>query len=46
MSAFRHGRSSFGDFSAECDRLGLLYKMDEIIQASRRGYGTTQLSFF
>jgi hypothetical protein len=33
-------------FSAECDRLGLLYKMEDVIQASRRGYQARQLSFF
>lgn len=33
-------------FSAECDRLGILYKMREIISAYKRGYGDMQLSFF
>lgn len=33
-------------FSRECDRVGLLYRMEEIIAASRAGYGSQQLSFF
>lgn len=33
-------------FAGECDRLGLLYRMEDIIAASRAGYGSRQLSFF
>lgn len=33
-------------FSAECDRLGILYNMRDIISAYKRGYGDMQLSFF
>lgn len=32
--------------SGECRRLGLLFRMEEIIAASRMGYGSQQLSFF
>ena len=35
-----------GLFARECDRLGLLYQMEDIIAASRAGYGSQQLSFF
>lgn len=33
-------------FTAECERLGLLYKMQDIIWASKRDYEQEQLSFF
>ncbi|MBQ8297737.1 MAG: radical SAM protein, partial [Ruminococcus sp.] len=33
-------------FSAECERLGILYDMRDIISAYKRGYGDLQLSFF
>ncbi|MCM1024731.1 MAG: radical SAM protein [Prevotella sp.] len=33
-------------FSEECDRLGLLYEMRDIISAYRQGYGDGQLTFF
>lgn len=33
-------------FSSECDRLGILYNMRDIISAYKRGYGDMQLSFF
>lgn len=33
-------------FTRECDRFGILYKMQDIIYASRREYETEQLSFF
>ena len=33
-------------FTAECERLGLLYKMQDIISASKRDYEQEQLSFF
>lgn len=33
-------------FSKECDRLGIIYKMEEIIEDYKRGYGDMQLSFF
>lgn len=33
-------------FARECDRAGLLYKMEDIISASRAGYESQQLSFF
>ena len=31
---------------AECDRLGLLYEMRDIVEAYQGGYGTSQLSLF
>ena len=33
-------------FAAECQRLGLLYKMQDIINAYKLGYGDSQLTFF
>ncbi|MCB2308177.1 radical SAM protein [Clostridium estertheticum] len=33
-------------FQKECDKLGLLYKMKDIIEGYRHGYGNTQLSLF
>lgn len=33
-------------FSEECQRLGLLYEMKDIIAAYKLGYGDSQLSFF
>lgn len=33
-------------FKSECDRLGILYKMDDIIKNYKKGYGDTQLSLF
>lgn len=33
-------------FRAECGRLGLLYRMQDIVGAYKTGYGGTQLSFF
>ena len=33
-------------FTAECDRLGLLYNMRDIISAYKTGYENSQLSFF
>ena len=33
-------------FSKECDRLGIIYNMREIIADYQRGYGDMQLSFF
>lgn len=33
-------------FKSECDRIGLLYQMRDIISAYKRGYGYTQLSLF
>lgn len=33
-------------FTAECDRAGILYKMQDIIGAYRQGYAPAQLSFF
>lgn len=33
-------------FTEECDRLGILYRMRDIISAYKSGYGNTQLSFF
>lgn len=32
--------------AAECDRLGLLYKMQDIVRSYRQGYEGTQLTFF
>ena len=36
----------WGIFKRECDRLGILYKMEDIIKAYKNGYGETQLSIF
>lgn len=33
-------------FSAECERLGILYRMNDIIHAYRRNYEITQLNLF
>jgi len=36
----------WGIFKKECNRLGILYKMEDIIKAYKKGYGETQLSIF
>lgn len=33
-------------FKKECDKFGILYKMEDIIKGYRQGYDTDQLSFF
>lgn len=33
-------------FKCECDKKGILYKMDDIIKGYKNGYGNTQLSLF
>lgn len=33
-------------FKKECDRLGILYKMEDIINGYKQGYGDNQLSLF
>ena len=33
-------------FQKECDKYGMLYKMDDIIEGYTKGYGSTQLSLF
>lgn len=33
-------------FKAECERLGILYKMEDIISAYKSGYGDRQISWF
>ncbi|MGZ9586365.1 radical SAM protein [Paenibacillus marinisediminis] len=33
-------------FSSECDRLGILYRMQDIIDAYKQGYGDRQLTLF
>ena len=33
-------------FAEECDRLGVLYKMSDIIKSYKAGYGDRQLSLF
>lgn len=33
-------------FAEECERFGILYKMRDIVAASRKGYENSQLSFF
>lgn len=33
-------------FQRECDRLGILYKMEDIIKGYKQGYGDSQLSLF
>lgn len=33
-------------FKMECDRFGILYRMNDIIEAYRKGYGNNQLSLF
>lgn len=35
----------FSVFASECERLGLLYKMQDIVRSYRLGYGDRQLSF-
>lgn len=42
----RDDRKLWKLFSEECDRLGLIYEMKDIISAYRLGYGDRQLSFF
>lgn len=36
----------FQAFQEECERYGLLYRMDDIVKLIREGYETEQLSFF
>lgn len=33
-------------FTAECDKYGILYNMHDIISSYKKGYGSSQLSFF
>lgn len=33
-------------FKEECDKKGILYKMDDIIKSYKQGYGDNQISFF
>jgi len=33
-------------FKSECDKLGIIYKMDDIINGYKQGYGEAQLSLF
>lgn len=39
-------RTLWKSFAAECDRLGILYHMKDIIGAYKMGYADNQLSFF
>lgn len=41
-----NAKKLWGVFTAECDRLGIIYNMKEIIRAYKQGYGDRQLSFF
>lgn len=41
-----HGEELWQTFSKECNKLGLLYKMKDIIARYKRGYGENQLSLF
>ena len=41
-----HARRLSQVFRTACNRAGILYRMEDIIQAYRRGYGERQLSFF
>ena len=41
-----NARSLYAQFTAECQKLGLLYKMQDIISGYKQGYGDSQLSFF
>ncbi|MDE7290177.1 MAG: radical SAM protein [Oscillospiraceae bacterium] len=41
-----HAKRLWKVFSEECQRLGLLYEMRDIISAYKQGYGDEQLSFF
>ena len=36
----------WGLLQYECDKYGIIYKMDDIIQEYKRRYGTPQLSLF
>ena len=39
-------RALWEAFSAECDRLGLLYRMEDIVRAYRMGYESPQISLY
>ncbi len=39
-------KALWGVFKQECERLGLLYRMRDIINAYKQGYENSQLSFF
>ncbi len=41
-----NARALWAAFSRRCQELGLLYRMEHIVSASRRGYGDRQLTFF
>lgn len=41
-----HAKALWTVFSAECDRLGILYRMGDIISGYRQGYASQQLTFF
>ncbi len=41
-----NARALWQIFKAECDRLGLLYKMQDIVSAYKQGYASSQLSLF
>jgi DNA repair photolyase len=41
-----HSRKLWKVFQEECDRYGIIYKMDQIIREARKPYTYSQLSFF
>ncbi len=41
-----NAKKLWGIFTEECEKFGILYKMQDIISAFRLGYSNTQLSFF
>lgn len=42
----RRAKELWGLFSRACDKAGILYRMPDIVRASRLGYEETQLKFF
>ncbi|MDF2486291.1 MAG: repair photolyase, partial [Herbinix sp.] len=40
------GKELYRLFQEECDKLGLLYRMEDIIKAYRKDYEYQQLTFF
>ena len=41
-----NAKKLWGIFTKECDKLGIIYKMQDIIRAYKLGYQSEQLSFF
>ena len=46
MCSSPNARMLYNTFTNECKRLGLLYKMDDIIYSYKKGYYNEQLSLF